>query len=177
MTVFVAGVHGVGKSHLCKEYAESFSVVHASASGLIRKERSYVDWSLDKRVADIDDNQVALQRAVQRIISSGESLLLDGHFVLINKSSEFVPIDISVFDGLNLSGVVLLEARSELIMSRLLSRDSAVNAVEIDLFVQAEREHAKLVCDELGLALKILREPTFSDFSKAVEELFTSRKI
>lgn len=175
MTVFVAGVHGVGKSYLCRLYAEKFSVIHESASGLIRKERAHADWSADKKAVDIDGNQVALQRAVHRFIAAGESLVLDGHFVLINEEAELVPVDISIFAHLGLSGVVLLEARPELIVSRLKSRDSVASAVEIDLFIQAERAHAKLVCDALGVALKILREPDFPEFSKAVEELAAKR--
>lgn len=177
MTIFVAGVHGVGKSYLCQQYSNAFSVVHESASNLIRKERAKAVWTVDKRVADIDENQIALQQAVGRIVSSGASLILDGHFVLINKDSDFVPIDISVFAGLNLTGVVLLEARSELILSRLNSRDSAVSAVDIDFFLQAERTHAKLVCDELGLALAVLCEPTFSEFAKTIEGLFSGRNF
>lgn len=173
MTVFVAGVHGVGKSYFCREYANHFSVVHESASSLIRKERAHADWSADKKVSDIDENQVALQRAVQRITKTGESLLLDGHFVLINEQSEFVPIDISVFRCLDLSGVVLLEARSELVASRLKDRDSESSAVDVDLFIKAERVHAKKVCEDLGLTLHILDEPKFADFSKVVESFFS----
>lgn len=176
MTVFVAGVHGVGKSYLCQQYADTFFVIHESASGLIRKERAHADWSTDKKVANIDENQVALRNGVQRIISVGKPLLLDGHFVLIDKESEFVPIDMAVFGGLNLSGVVLLEARPELIASRLATRDAAISAVDIEMFLQAERVHARLVCEELGLPLKILREPDFSEFSKTVEDLFAQSK-
>lgn len=108
MTVFVAGIHGVGKSFLCKQYVNDSSVVYESASGLIRKERARVNWSIDKKVAHIDDNQIALRAAVNRIITAGQSLLLDGHFVLINERSEFVALDSSVFQDIGITGVVLL---------------------------------------------------------------------
>lgn len=48
MTVFVAGVHGVGKSYLCQNYALKYGVVHESASALIRRERSLAEWGLIK---------------------------------------------------------------------------------------------------------------------------------
>lgn len=177
MTVFVAGVHGVGKSYLCQHYASAFPVVHESASRLIRKEHAQANWSADKKVVDIDDNQVALCNAVQRITSEGASLLLDGHFVLINQISEFVPLGAVVFADLDLSGVVLLEAGPALIASRLSGRDSSKSAVDINLFLQAERAHAKAVCDALGIPLHILHEPDSEVFAQVVSVLFNSARM
>lgn len=172
MAVFVAGVHGVGKSYLCQQYVDSSLVVHESASGLIRKERSGASWGVDKRVANVDENQVYLQRAVQRIISEGKNLLLDGHFVLIGEDSAFVSLESQVFHGLNISGVVLVEAEVSIIASRLFDRDSAKSAVDIAAFLKAEREQAELVCKDLNVPLHILFQPEIEGFSKVVDQLF-----
>lgn len=172
MTVFVAGVHGVGKSFLCQQYANDFSVTYESASGLIRKERAQVDWNTDKRVGNIDGNQIALRAAVQRIITAGQSLLLDGHFVLINDKSEFVELESSVFQDIGITGVVILEADAEVIASRLAARDSSRSAVDIGLFLDRERAQAQYVCQELSVPLHILNQPDLSEFSKVVSQFF-----
>lgn len=172
MTVFVAGVHGVGKSFLCQQYAEHFSVLHESASSLIRKERAQMSWSLDKKTSDINSNQVALKSAVQKVIMAGKKLLLDGHFVLIDSGSKFVSLDLTVFKDIGLSGVVLLEAEGSVILSRLATRDSSVVPVDVDLFLKHEREQAQYVCDELNIPIFILSEPSFPRFSEAVGSLF-----
>lgn len=177
MTVFVAGVHAVGKSHLCQQYARAFSTLHESSSGLIRKERAQSDWSYDKKVVDVDGNQRALQNAVRRIALEKVQLLLDGHFVLIGQDSNFVRLGEPIFADLNLSGVILLEAGEELIASRLSARDSSVSAVDISHFLQAEREQAQLVCENLRLPLHILHEPSFEGFSHIAHTLFKSAKM
>lgn len=176
MAVFVAGVHGVGKSYLCQKYAQEHDVLHESASGLIRKERSHAGWSVDKKVADVDDNQVALASAVKRISEAGHSLLLDGHFVLIGPQSNFIQLSSSIFKDLGITGVVLIEADPDLISSRLKDRDSAQSAVDIVEFIQAEREQAKLVCQEVGVPLLVLKSPDHKAFSKTISHLFSAAK-
>lgn len=177
MTVFVAGVHGVGKTYLCKQYEGSFNAIHESASELIRKERALADWSIDKKVRDIDVNQIALTRAVKRICSNGQSLLLDGHFVLIGELAELTPIGVNTFEGLSISSVVLIEAAPSVISSRLSARDLSKSAVDIGNFIQAERAHARAVCDHLGVSLHILYEPDFEEFSRVVSMQFKYAKV
>lgn len=172
MTVFVAGVHGVGKSYLCQQYALEHGVLHESASGLIRQELSLAQWSADKKVQNVDANQQALRSAVNRLNDEGLSLLLDGHFVLINSGSELIRLDSSVFDGLSLTGVILIEAAPELISSRLAERDSQKSAVDVPTFMDAENSQAQSVCRSLGIPLKILSSPTHEEFSSVVSEFF-----
>lgn len=172
MTVFVAGVHGVGKSYLCQQYALEYGVLHESASGLIRQELSLAQWSADKKVKNVDANQLALRSAVNRINDQGRSLLLDGHFVLISSSSKLICLDSSVFDGLSLTGVILIEAAPELISSRLVDRDSQKSAVDIRTFMDAESAQAQAVCRSLGIPLKVLFSPTHEEFSRVVSDLF-----
>ncbi|CAN7286887.1 ATP-binding protein [Pseudomonas brassicacearum] len=173
MTVFVAGVHGVGKSFLCQRYADEFSVAYESASGLIRKERALADWSVDKKVKDVDGNQLALKSAVQRIVKGGQQLLLDGHFVLINGASDFVKLEASVFQNLEIAGVVVLEAEAHLIESRLAARDSTKSTVDISVFLDLERAQARKVCQELGIPFHILQQPDFSVFSTVVSNFLS----
>ncbi|MCO7544672.1 ATP-binding protein [Stutzerimonas nitrititolerans] len=170
MTIFVAGVHGVGKSYLCQKYVQDHDVLHESASSLIRKERSHVDWSVDKKVADVDDNQVALNSAVKRILAAGHSLLLDGHFVLIDRQCNFTRIPSSVFNDLCITGVILIEADPDVISNRLKNRDATPSAVNIADFINAEREQAQKVCREIGAPLKILASPDYPSFSKAISD-------
>ncbi|WP_108098445.1 ATP-binding protein [Pseudomonas sp. GV071] len=172
MTVFVAGIHGVGKSFLCQKYAENFPVTYESASGLIRRERAQAAWSNDKKVSQIDDNQLALKTAVQKIKKEGESLLLDGHFVLINEKSEFVALESSVFRDLGILGVILLEAAPDVIASRLEARDSSKSSVDIVGFLQKEREQARNICESLNVGLFILEQPGFAEFSRTASSIF-----
>ncbi len=63
--IFLGGIHGVGKSHLCAKISESCSVCHISASNSIRQHR---EISIKKTVNDIDGNQNILIDEIKKMI-------------------------------------------------------------------------------------------------------------
>lgn len=172
MTIFVAGIHGVGKTFLCQFYSESSGVLHESSSALIRREKATAEWSVDKKAVDIDENQIALNRSVHRILKTGTRLLLDGHFVLIDAQENLISLDVSVFQQLGLSGVILIEASEALIAKRLSDRDASKSVVDVQRFLKAERQQAENICKALSVPLEILFEPTPNDFSIVINKIF-----
>ncbi len=172
MNVFLAGIHGVGKTYLAERLPTSFGLLHTSASRLIREERALPGWGADKRVSDVGENQIALSKAVLRHNESGTPLLLDGHFVLLDKAGHFAPLGAEVFQTLNLRAVVLVEAPTEVVAGRVALRDAIAQQHEwLAEFMSKERVQAELVCMQLGLPLKIIASPSESDFAAAVAEL------
>jgi adenylate kinase len=170
--IFLAGVHGVGKGYLGIPVAKALGISHLTASQLIGEEKGRATWGIDKKVADLDDNQLALVRAVaQKRIADGD-ILLDGHFVLRNSEGILVPLEQSVFADLKLSGVILLTEDTNIIVSRLALRDGApTNLDEISELADAESVHAHAVCQALGLPLIVLHAPTESAVLDAVTRL------
>lgn len=172
MNIFVAGVHGVGKTYLAARLPSTLGFTHTSASKLIKEERAMPSWGVDKRVSDVDANQLALATAVKRYNNTGTPLLLDGHFVLLDGSGNFVRLGTDVFGTLNISGVVLLEAEPQVIAARINERDGRI--VDIDHlsdFIVAERSQAKIVCDGLGIPMRVLVDPSPQAFAEAVSVL------
>ena len=169
MNVFVAGIHAVGKSFLCTKAAADGAWRHSSASTLIKQELGSANWTSEKRVGDPDRNQKALVAAVKRINEQGTRLLLDGHFVLRGKEGEFIRLGAEVFAQLKLDAIVLIEAPAAVIAARLQERDN-VNAdlSDVEVFLVAEREQAKSVCEALGVRLSILECPDLGDFLHAL---------
>jgi adenylate kinase len=169
MNIFVAGVHGVGKTYLASQLPTSFGLTHASASKLIREERSLPDWNFDKRVIDIDENQIALASAVMRYNRRGIRLLLDGHFVLLDANGSPSKLGVDVFKALSLSLVLLLESSAALISSRIFARDGrSIAQEEILKLICLERDQAKLVCQELNIPLLVLENPTSESFANSI---------
>lgn len=170
MNIFVAGIHGVGKSYLASRVPADFGLMHTSASKLIKEERALTNWSHDKRVSDADGNQIALAAAVKRHNDAGTRLLLDGHFVLLDTQGEFLHLDSQVFKSLNLDGVILIEAGPQTIASRLQDRDSRLaNIDHLEKFIHIERSHAQDVCEKLEIPLCILHMPSSDSFIQTVE--------
>jgi len=169
MNVFVAGIHAVGKSYLCGPYAAQQNWLHRSASQLIKEEMGEANWEANKQVKDAAANQRALVAAVKRINSSGDRILLDGHFVLRGENDRFIYLDKAVFVDLNLNRVILIETEPATIVARLLARDGVHrDEADIAVFLEAERTQAEKVCQELGLPLARLRYPSSQDFASAL---------
>lgn len=172
MNIFIAGVHGVGKTYLASQLPKEIGLVHTSASTLIKNERALPEWNTDKRVNDVDANQVALAAAVERHNRVGTRLLLDGHFVLLNPQNQFLYLGTEVFKSLNLEAVVLLETNTLTIASRIKERDDRESdTAHIENFINAERHQAQIVCSDLGIPLLILDSPNPDTFSAAISSI------
>lgn len=172
MVVFVAGIHGVGKTWLCERYASLRDVRHSSASMLINQVLTSVTWSADKRVPDIDQNQQALELAVNSITASGKSLLLDGHLVLRDVHGQLVPLSTDVFARLHLAAIVLITADVSVIAERLVNRDATATPTDLDAFQRCEERRAREVSEALGIPLLALHAPDPDTFKLAIDACF-----
>ncbi len=172
MTLFVGGVHGVGKTFVLKPVCEKLGVRHATASQLIREQRGLANWTISRQVEEVDENQLALVAAVRRIEQGGKAVVLDGHFVLRRGVNVHQRVNVETFAQLRVQGVILLEAPSITIFDRLQQRrDSTWKMDEIQEFAQRELEHAESVCQQLGVPLVRLHLPMESKVLDAVAKL------
>lgn len=172
--IFLAGVHGVGKGYLGALVSGSHGIQHLTASQMIREERGRESWGRDKVVTDVDDNQSALIRAVERRRESRRTLLLDGHFVLRASNGEVIRLEQGVFAALQLAGAILLCDAPEKIAERLLQRDGVYTPVDsIEALAAEEEAHARKVCGELGISLEVLVAPTEVSLAEAIRGLIS----
>src|SRR5271166_600764 len=157
VTVFVAGIHGAGKSTICRELARLLGVFHATAGDLIRANANdTTELTVGvKAVPNVDANQLLLLSGLTayRARNTGP-LLLDGHFVLLKPDRAIAKIPVTVYEVIAPVAVLLVEADAVTIHSRLLERDKTVPPVATiaDLAIQ-ERAHAERVCGELKIPL------------------------
>lgn len=160
MTIFVAGVHGAGKTFATKPACEKLGLVHATGSQLIREERGHATWDASKMVSDVDQNQAALISAAKRIRDSGATLVLDGHFVLRRAPGDHERLSIEVFRALECSSILVIRSPVPVLLERLQARqDSSWSEAELAEFSEAEDSHAADVARALGVPLTILDAP------------------
>lgn len=173
--IFLAGVHGVGKGFLGAPVANSMGITHLTASQLIREEKGQATWGIDKRTSDLDDNQLALIRAVAHRRLSHPNILLDGHFVLRDTQGVLTPLAASVFKELHLTGVILLTEAESVIANRLALRDKGTPDVHaISELAKAELTHAQAVCTELELPFAQIHAPTLASLTDGMTRLLKS---
>lgn len=153
--IFISGVHGVGKSYFCNLVKEATGIECYSASSLI-KERKKQGFPADKRVADIDENQLYLLAAVDDLRASVGEFLLDGHFCLLNTDGVITRISLDTFTTLKPEAIVLLTETPEIIAKRRQERDNVEHrASDIKAFQDEEIAYAKEVAQILHVPLKI----------------------
>nr|WP_315594767.1 ATP-binding protein [uncultured Cupriavidus sp.] len=161
MSLFVAGIHAVGKTFGLKPVCESLGLRHATASQLIKEQQGVGNWTMSREVGAIDANQRALVASVQRLQQGGQTIVLDGHFVLRRAVGVHEKIGVDTFSQLAIQGVILLEEATETIAERLMRRgDDTWDRAEIKVFAKLESEHAEFVCSELAIPLVRLSAPT-----------------
>ena len=165
--IFVSGVHGVGKTHFCSLLKERLGVPAYSASQLIADVKQS-GFSPDKRVADIDENQMYLLEAVGKLNRQGKEYLLDGHFCLWNTDGKITRVPEDTFSQLSPDAIVLLTEDPNVIVQRRFERDHIENNVDdIARFQKAEIAYAKEIAEKLKIPLKISQENR--DFDNTIE--------
>lgn len=170
--IFIAGVHGVGKTTLCSGISDSQGFIHKSASQLIREAKASAIARNGKAVADIPGNQQLLIDAVSLITQSGKTLLLDGHLALLNSARRAEALPTKVFADLGIDGVVMIHDNPTSIVARIKQRDGGgIGLDEIKALQAVENSRAKIVTDELGLPLFRVKAFDDSAFSKALGAL------
>lgn len=151
--IFVAGIHGVGKTFFCQQVAKKLVLEHVSASTLIRQAK-HRSSEQQKAVANVSQNQDVLITELQKHQWKFPVLLLDGHFCLLTTTGIIQPVPIETFQKMNPASVILLTAPITVIQERLQSRDSQSYPIDfLEALQTAEINQAYGVCAELNIPL------------------------
>ena len=152
--IFVGGIHGVGKTTICKKVFAPLGYRCITASSLI----SAYGLSSDKkkRVDNVSDNQRAIIEQLAIENKKYCRLLLDGHYTLINSQGQIEPINLSIFQKMNPSQLMLIKGEPMETARRLTIRDGKKwNQAFIKAFQKAEEKHARYVSNVIGIPLQI----------------------
>lgn len=153
--VFLAGVHGVGKTTLCRTTLEPTGFHCVSASSIIKSRAGEVCYK--KSVEAIDDNQRKLIKGVDSLRLEYTRLVIDGHFALLNKERQVEKISVSVFREMRPDLIILLHDAATEIATRLSLRDGEKWDPDlIERLQNEERSHAKWVAADLNVRLEVL---------------------
>lgn len=172
MTIFVAGVHGAGKTFAAKPACEKLGLIHATASQLIREERGQASWNAVKVVSEVELNQLALVSAARRVQERGAKLVLDGHFVLRRAIGDHERLPTEVFRALGCTAVLMIRCPVPVLLERLQAReDMSWSEAELAIFSEAEEEHGTRVARALNIPIMILNMPSPQEVETCLQRL------
>lgn len=152
--IFCSGIHGVGKDYFTRKIEEELGIKSYSASELI-SEYGKVEFENDKKTKNIGNNQEYLLQAI-RSGNLPKEYILNGHFCLLNDNGEPERIPIETFYGLNLSRIIVLKEKPEIIVARRMIRDrQEVSVEDTKIFQEEEISYGKEVARKLGIPIGI----------------------
>lgn len=154
--IFVAGIHGVGKSYFANKIKQDINIDFYDASRLIEEEKK-ITFSKDKKVKDADLNQEYLVNAVNRLRCKQNDFLLNGHFSLIDDKGDIVCLDYLVIKMLAPQKIILLEEDVDIVSKRRLERDGIeLSNTFIKHFLETERKCAYGFAEENNIPILII---------------------
>ena len=157
---FVGGIFGAGKSTLCQTLAHLLPAEHLKASDLIGYTPDPRD-ATGKATGEVLSNQDRLIAALDVRRRAGGIVLLDGHFCLLDNTYSVVPLPVRVFERINPSAMVLVEATDTEVVDRRAQRDGKqMDAGLVQRLLQSEREHSHAIAQALGVPLMLVNSST-----------------
>jgi len=150
---FVGGIHGVGKSTICKRLASELDIEYLSASEVLKWNEINTDIK-NKRVNDIPNTQDRLINGLKGIILSNKRYILDGHFCLFNKDGIATKIPLETFLSINPITLTIIIGDIEEITLGLASRDKRDYSQESLKYMQdLEETYADNISNALNTPL------------------------
>ncbi|MFD0752007.1 ATP-binding protein [Mucilaginibacter calamicampi] len=174
--IFAGGIHGVGKSTLCRDIAERIGLIHLSASELLKWKDLNTNDEKNKKVTDIPDTQDRLLKGLVAAIEQNGKYILDGHFCLFNKNGDVTPVPFDTFAGINPIALLLVTGDPNHIASMLKERDQRFYAADL-LAEMQEQEliHAQMIANQLAIRLFVfnIKETNIEQLIHELNESFT----
>ncbi|WP_318349099.1 ATP-binding protein [Aquipluma nitroreducens] len=160
---FIGGIHGVGKSTICRQICDEVKLEYLSASELIKWNDINED-NQNKKVWDISLTQDRLIVGLENRIQKDKSYLLDGHYCLFNNENEIVNIPLGTFKLINPFSLNIILGDIIEIKNRLEKRDNRQYDQELLAQMQeSELDYAKYLSKALGIVLSIGNQDDYSD--------------
>ncbi|WP_196424182.1 ATP-binding protein [Commensalibacter melissae] len=179
MIIFVAGVHGVGKTTLCEKFINNFnnkskdlliSIKHESSSQLIKKIKTDFTLENNKKTITSDYNQELLINEVNKIKNNYDYIILDGHFCLLDSNDNITPLKINVFKQLNLDYIILIEPKDISQLKERYYNNKRLPITNLQKLVIEENKHANYISDKLRIPLFIIPMDDYVTFDNIITQ-------
>lgn len=169
---FIGGIHGVGKSTICRHICDEVKLEYLSASELIKWKDINEDVQ-NKKVKNIPATQGRLILGLTNSVQKDKSYILDGHYCLLNCKNEIVNIPLDTFKLINPVSLNIVLGDVVEIKNRLEKRDNQPYDQELLTRMQeSELDYARYMSKTLGVTLNIGTQRDFSELLTSLHKTF-----
>lgn len=173
--LFVGGIHGVGKSTICRQLSTDLNVNYLSASEVLKWKDINTDEK-NKKVTNIPDTQDRLISGLNNLIKPHNKYILDGHFCLFDGSGFATKIPIETFEIINPLSLTIITGDLDEILNGLQNRDQKSYTHEsLSHMQKLEIEYAQELSDILKIKLFRFSKADYSfDYSNILNQYHES---
>jgi len=169
---FIGGIHGVGKTTICKKICDEVKLEYLSASDLL-KWRDINEDSQNKKVKNIPATQDRLISGLAKTIQENKSYILDGHYCLLNSENKIINIPLDTFRQIKPISLSIILGDIIEIKDRLEIRDNRpYDQNLLNRMQQSELKYAKQLSMTLGIPLGIGTQKDFSELLTSLHKTF-----
>lgn len=170
---FIGGIHGVGKSTICRQICDELKLEYLSASELLKWKEINEDFK-NKKVKSIPATQDRLIIGLTNTIQKDKYYLLDGHYCLLNSENDVINIPFETFKEINPISLNLIIGDITEIKNRLEKRDNRpYNYDLLERMQDSELSYAKHLSKTLGVTLSIGTQNDFSEILTSLHKSFS----
>ncbi|AZB09304.1 AAA family ATPase [Chryseobacterium sp. G0162] len=164
---FIGGIHGVGKSTICKSICKDLNLKYLSASQLLKWDES--EDPKNKKVSNILQMQNKLIIGLKLNTDVNKNYLLDGHYCLLNKKNKVQPVPHDTFIQINPINLNIILGNVSEISTRLQNRDNIVYSIELlKKFQNYELSYAQELSKKLNIDLNIGTQDNYSEILEKI---------
>lgn len=147
-TIFISGIHGVGKTTICWNLAEKMDIEHIVASDIIKQYNFF--YKENKTAKDLYTETDIFLGWMKKIFTKPSMILLDAHFILLDSWCRLVKVKKEIFSELRINNIILLIDNVEKIQEKIYKRDGKrfdMNFLKKlqDLEIEYSKEIAKML--------------------------------
>lgn len=165
---FMGGIHGVGKSTICRQICDEVKLEYLSASELI-KWKDINEDTQNKKVWDISLTQDRLIVGLENRIQKNKSYLLDGHYCLFDRENKIANVPLDTFKLINPFSLNIVIGDIIEIKQRLEKRDNRQYDQELLAQMQeSELDYARYLSKALGIVLNIGNQNDYSNLLSSI---------
>lgn len=166
---FIGGIHGVGKSTICKTICNNLKINYLSASDVIKWNELNEDVK-NKKVNNIPHTQYLLIDGLSKLIEKEKFYLLDGHYCLLNKDNVITKIPYETFKMINPNSLhLIINDNISEIKFRIEKRDKrSYDYNLLENMQNMEIDYAKELSAKLDIRLSFGKENDYSQIERTI---------
>jgi adenylate kinase len=173
---FIGGIHGAGKSTICRQICDEVKLEYLSASELIKWKDINEDIQ-NKKVRNIHATQDRLIIGLTNSIQKNKTYILDGHYCLLNRENKIIDIPLDTFKLINPFSLNIVLGDIIEIKNRLEKRDNRPYDQELlNRMQESELKYARYLSNTLGVTLNIGTQNDFSELLTSLRVFMRSQK-